>query len=254
MYQNSADLIIRAKREIFSSPVTYLMFTANVVVWIGLETTGGSSNLDNIVRWGANYGPAIVNGEFWRLISATFIHIGFFHLLLNMAALIIFGREVEKIFGWKAFAICYLTAGVGGGIVSVYWQSFGTVSAGASGALFGLLGSFGSYILLNRKSLDAVFQRSIRFLGFILFVNIAISILIPAIDGAAHVGGLVVGMILGVLLAPQAIKHTYWVDPATYSGYTSLEFRRASFMKISLVTISSVVALTAAFFILLAIT
>src|SRR5699024_1131171 len=96
----------------------YLFMLISICMFIWLESTGGSTNIQNLIQKGALYYPAILEGQWWRLVSSMFIHIGFLHLIINMVALYYLGIIVEKIFGSKRFFIIYFLAGIGGSIAS----------------------------------------------------------------------------------------------------------------------------------------
>ena len=183
------------------TPVTWGLVAANVVIWLLLEANGGSQNVLVLLKFGAKYGPAIATGEYWRLLTAAFIHIGLFHLIANTIGLLIFGGMVERAYGMGAFLAIYLLAGVFGNLAS--YAAGPTVSAGASGAVFGIVGAFGAYLLVNRGILGDLARRSLWGLVVIIVINIGFGLSVGGVDNWAHLGGLISGGILGVLLAPR---------------------------------------------------
>lgn len=183
------------------APVTWAIVAINAVLWIGLEVSGGPGDSRNLVRWGAKFGPGILDGEWWRLIVPVFLHVGFFHLLANTFGLIIFGGTVEATFGPVSYAGIYLLSGVLGNVAS-FWAG-PALGAGASGAVFGITGAFGMYLLLNRRMLGQFGRQSLTSIGVILAINLAFGFVVAGIDNAAHLGGLVAGTLAGLALAPR---------------------------------------------------
>ena len=183
------------------APVTWAIIAVNAALWIALEVSGGSGDSRNLVRWGAKYGPGILDGEWWRLIVPVFLHVGFFHLLANTFGLIVFGGTVESTFGAVSYAAVYLLSGVLGNVAS-FWAG-PAVGAGASGAVFGIIGAFGAYLLLNRRIFGQLGRQSLTSIGVILAINLAFGFVVAGIDNAAHLGGLVAGALLGIALAPR---------------------------------------------------
>jgi rhomboid protease GluP len=180
----------------------YVFLVINVVVYVAMELTGGSQNSDNLIRFGANYAPLVTRGEYWRLLTANFLHIGLLHLLVNSYALYILGVEVEALFGHQRFIVIYLLTGISGAIFS-YMITQG-LSAGASTSLFGLFGALVVFFYKQRKLLGDFGQQRLISLGLTLLINIIIG-LNPGshIDIWGHVGGFLGGLILGWFLCPQ---------------------------------------------------
>lgn len=162
--------------------------------------TGGPET-QNLLRWGAKYGPYIAEGEYWRLALPMFLHVGFFHLLTNLFGLVIFGSMVERTFGSRNFVAIYLTAGVLGNAVS--FLAGPNPGVGASGSVFGILGAFGVYLLLNRKLLGQMGRQQLTSIGVIVAINVVLGLATPGIDNAAHFGGLIAGGIVAALIAPR---------------------------------------------------
>jgi rhomboid protease GluP len=173
------------------------------VIWLLLEANGGSQNVLVLLKFGAKYGPAVAAGEYWRLLTAVFIHIGLFHLIANTIGLLIFGGMVERAYGMGAFLAIYLLAGVFGNLAS--YAAGPTVSAGASGAVFGIVGAFGAYLLVNRRVLGDLARRSLWGLVVIVAINIGFGLSVGGVDNWAHLGGLLSGGILGIGLAPRLV-------------------------------------------------
>ena len=182
------------------NPVVFLLIFINLFYFLLLELNGGSDNWLTLVYWGAKEGVSISRGEYWRLITPIFMHIGFFHLVSNTIALIIFGPIMEKVLGPYKFLIIYLITGVWGNIAS-FLSSY-AIGAGASGALFGLAGSYAAYLYINRGNLGNWGREALIGLGWIVGINLIFGFTMNGIDNSAHLGGLVSGWVIGILLCP----------------------------------------------------
>jgi rhomboid protease GluP len=181
--------------------VTWILLAAIVVVF-GLETlAGGSTDTEVLVRLGAKVTPLIVAGEYWRLFTAMFLHIGVFHLLFNGYALFAIGTELERLFGPLRFALIYVLAGLMGSLAS-YAFSY-TLSAGASGAIFGVIGALAAFFLLHRERLGAWGRARLGNIAFLIAINLFLGFTQAGIDNLGHIGGLVGGLGLGWALAPR---------------------------------------------------
>lgn len=191
--------------------VTPALLTINILVF-GLMVASGAGlvnpNASVHVRWGSNFGPYTLNGEWWRLLTATFIHFGVAHLALNMWALYETGKLVERLYGPLHFLVLYIGAGVAGGITSVLWNP-SVNSAGASGAIFGVFGGLLVYMFSpsNHVPVTVMRQHRVSTAAFIFF-SLANGFAHTGIDNAAHLGGLAAGGVLGLALArPLDLQH-----------------------------------------------
>ena len=185
--------------EIFSygKPfLTFLLIAINIFLFILLEVRGGSTDVPTLIELGAKYNPAMIDGEWWRAITSMFLHIGLLHLFMNMLALYFLGVLLERIYGSRRFLFIYFLSGIGGSMTSFALSS--SVSAGASGALFGLFGAL-LFFGVNYKKL--FFQTMGRNVIFILVLNLFIGILIPNIDMGAHLGGLITGFLASAIVS-----------------------------------------------------
>jgi rhomboid protease GluP len=196
--------------------VAYTLVGINVIVFILMAVNGVSFSepkVDDLLRWGADYGPLTSRGEWWRLLTAMFLHVGVYHLAVNMTVLASVGPFAERLFGRAGFIVLYMFAGIGGNIASLTLHPL-TASAGASGAVFGLYGGLFGLFLRQRRSFPVETLRS-QALGAVLFVgyNVVYGMGKSGIDMAAHVGGLFAGFVLGVALAPPVF------DVETGSGW-----------------------------------
>ena len=202
----------------WGAPVTLALLSCNIVVFAitlyhGAGLWHNSSGVQ--LAWGANFGPATQDGQWWRLATAMFLHFGILHLALNMWALWDVGRLVERLYGRKRFIALYLACGVAGNLLSLVVQGNRAVSGGASGAIFGIYGALLIFLWRERKHVDRgefrwLFGAAAVFTVFTLVMGQVI----PGIDNAAHIGGLVTGALLGRALArPWALA-----SPRTHGG------------------------------------
>lgn len=188
-------------------PIVTWILLAIIVVVFGLETlAGGSTSTEVLVQFGAKVNPLIAAGQFWRLFTAMFLHIGLMHLLLNGYALVVLGTELERILDWRRFLAIYLLSGLLGSLVSYAFNP--NIAAGASGAIFGLVGALGAFFALHREQLGSWGQRRLINVIFLVVVNLILGFTQQGIDNYAHMGGLVFGFALGWALAPR-----YQIDP-----------------------------------------
>ena len=182
-----AEKIFSYKKPIF----TYAIMTICIVMFILMYIFGnGSEDSYTLIKFGANYDILTKMGAYYRLFTSMFLHIGILHLFCNMYSLFVIGKEIESLFGKWKYLLIYILSGICGSILSIAF-SYNTVSAGASGAIFGLLGALLYFGYYYRTYLGATIKRSI--LPVIVF-NLMIGFLSPGIDNAAHIGGLVAGI------------------------------------------------------------
>jgi rhomboid protease GluP len=176
--------------------INFLIFIAMVATGVGVL----NPTADSVLGWGANFGPRTLGGQPWRLLSNVFVHFGILHLALNMFALWNAGALVERIFGPLAFGALYLAAGLIGSVASLAVHPQ-VVSAGASGAVFGVYGALAAFLLRQRGVIPMPVLTTLRgaalsFIGY----NIIIGFSHPSIDNAAHIGGLLGGAAAGAWL------------------------------------------------------
>lgn len=171
--------------------VTYEIIAINVIVFILMYILGnGSEDAYTLIKFGANVPEYIKAGEYYRLLTSAFLHIGVFHLLCNNYALYIIGSQLESFLGKTKFLIVYLVSAICGNLMSLLFTT--GISAGASGAIFGLLGSllyFGYYYRVYLGNL--IHSQIIP----VILLNLCIGFLTPGIDNAAHIGGLIGGIL-----------------------------------------------------------
>lgn len=211
--------------------VTYTLIALNVLMMVGAAVSAGlDSGTEGVARslagsgflriwgsntplhdWGAVLGYAafaddpaatphgIAAGEYYRLLTGMFLHYGVVHLLMNMSALLLFGKYLEERFGPLRFLALYLLAGVGGNVVVYALDAQNRLTAGASGALFGLLGAL---LLALRR-----FGRDTSPVTSLLVTNLILTFAVPSISIFGHIGGLICGAVVGAGLVYAPQKH-----------------------------------------------
>ncbi len=191
-------------------PLTYTLIAINILVYILTALASGSViDIDPrvLVDFGALYGPLVIErGEWWRLLTAMFLHGGMTHILMNMFSLYLVGRGVEMYFSKGAYLSIYFAAGIMGGLLSLYMHPQ-TVSIGASGAIFGIFGALAGFFLAHRDRIARYTQQFMKDFAIVLGLNFFIGVAIPSVDMSAHVGGLIVGFLGGYAIAkyPKAL-------------------------------------------------
>ena len=183
-------------------PVATIAFAAiNIIVFFVLEIMGNTEDADYMMRIGAVFTDCIQNdGEYWRLLTATFMHFGFEHLLNNMLILLCAGPILEKALGHIKYTILYLLAGVGGSTLS-YLQMLKSgdyaVSAGASGAIFGIIGALLWIVICHKGRYETLTGKGLLFM---IVISLYYGVSTGGIDNWGHIGGLLMGFLMGILL------------------------------------------------------
>ena len=163
-----------------------------------MTLAGGSEN--SFLAFGGKHNGLIDSGQIWRFITPIFLHIGVLHLFFNSYALWVIGPQVEKLYGGPRFLLLYLLTGIAGAAAS-YWYHPNIPSAGASGAIFGLLGVLLVFSVKYRRVVPAFFSRALgKGILLTLAINLIIGWNIEQVDNAAHLGGLVFGGLLGAVI------------------------------------------------------
>ena len=173
--------------------LTQLLIAVNVVAFIWQSTTRGGVDYDH-----GYLSPQFVlqYGEWWRIVTAAFLHANIAHIGLNMLALYSVGKEVEAAFGKTRFALIYALAIAGSGLSIVYFSAYTIPTLGASGAVFGVFGALVAVGLrLGRRGRSLIMN-----LVPVLALNLVFTFSIPGISAAAHVGGLITGFVAGLML------------------------------------------------------
>lgn len=190
-------LSLPLSRPLFS----WIVLALNVVIWLLMTFSGGSTDLRVLIRFGAKVPWLGAAGEYWRLFTAIFLHIGLLHLVFNSYALYSLGPQIESLFGRSRFLVLYLLSGLAGNVAGYVMSE--SVSAGASGAIFGLIGALAVYLARHRHILGRRGQRALSNVVFIILYNLVLSLSVPGIDVFGHLGGLAGGLVIGRLLCPD---------------------------------------------------
>ncbi len=192
--------LMTPKAGFFMSPIIIIFC---VLVYVSMVASGVhfmEPTIESLVNWGANLTTLTYNGQYWRLISNCFLHIGLIHLLFNMYALLYIGLMLEPIIGKWKLGFAFIITGIGGSLVSLAWHDM-IVSAGASGAIFGLYGVYIALLITNlidKESKKGILVSILIFVGYNLLFGLR-----GGIDNAAHIGGLFSGLLLGFSLYPR---------------------------------------------------
>ncbi|MGG3562247.1 rhomboid family intramembrane serine protease [Neobacillus rhizosphaerae] len=184
---------VNSERAVFKSGkpfFTYVFMIIQIAVFFWLETHGGSTNNQNLIKYGAKFNPYIQDGEWWRLLTPVFLHSGFTHLAMNTLSLYFIGTAVERMYGSVRFLFIYLFSGITGFIASFLFVD--NVSVGASGAIAGCFGALLYFGVIYPK----LFARTLgTYVIAIFLVNIAFGFSQSGIDNAGHLGGLIGGFL-----------------------------------------------------------
>lgn len=186
--------------------VTPVILNLNILVFAIMVLSGVDMmvpDTDSLIAWGANFRPITLAGEWWRLLTSCFLHIGIIHLLMNLYALMYIGIQLEPHLGKTRFLAAYLLTGIAGSANSLYWHEL-TVSAGASGAIFGMYGVFLAMLttnLIEKTARQAMLTSIAIFVGYNLLNGVR-----GGIDNAAHIGGLISGIVIGYAFYPGLVK------------------------------------------------
>ena len=180
--------------------VNGLLIALNVLFFLYLEITGSSENAYFMYTKGAMSAPAVLeDGEYYRLLTAMFMHFGIRHIMNNMLVLFVLGDNLERALGHVKYLIFYLLCGIGSNWVSMMAHSTDTmtVSAGASGAIFGVVGGLLYVVTANIGRLEDL---STRQLVIMIFFSLYLGYTSTGVDNTAHLSGLVIGIVLAIIL------------------------------------------------------
>lgn len=179
-------------------PVTTALIVLNLLMMLLMEMTGSSLNIGTLFRFGAMFKADGFQPEWWRYVSAIFLHIGWQHLLFNCFALYVFAAPLERMLGHVRYGVYYVLCGVIGNLFSYWLHTKTYIGAGASGAIYGVYGAYVFIALFRKDLLDEPSRKIIKMIVIIGFVHSLI--LITRVDLWAHLGGFVGGLLLMALL------------------------------------------------------
>lgn len=183
------------------TPGTILLVVINVVVFFALSFMGMTEDAVFMLKHGAMYMPMVqASGEYYRLFTSMFLHFGFEHLMNNMLILLVMGMVLEPQLGTVKYLILYLLSGLGGNVISAGWEWMTNdyaVSAGASGAIFGIIGGLLYIAIRNRGRIGNLTERG---LIFMIILSLYYGFTSSGVDNMAHIGGLLSGFVFSILL------------------------------------------------------
>jgi rhomboid protease GluP len=192
------------RREAMPMLVMQALAGINVAVFLGMMLSGASlmgASGETLLAWGANFGPYTLTGQWWRLLTSCFVHIGILHIAFNLWCLWSLGELAEGLYGHATFACVYLLCGISGSLGSLWWHTFPVMSAGASGAIFGLAGAVIASLKLGEFASPAMHRSTMQSLIAFVGYNVVFGAISGTTDNACHFGGLAAGVVLGALLA-----------------------------------------------------
>ena len=182
------------------SKMVWMILGINVVVFVVLMLSGGSTDTEVLIKFGALSSNLISEGQYWRFIACIFLHANLMHLGVNAFSLFIFGPTAEMFFGRIKFLVIYLIAGVGGSITSYVFIDPRSIGVGASGAVFGVLGSIAVYYYLNQHIYGKYGRGMMGGIGLIVLLNLGFGFTVQGVDNWAHIGGLLFGILAAFIL------------------------------------------------------
>lgn len=185
--------------ELKKEPVTVILILINFLVFAAVEFTGGSEDTMHMLQCGAAYTPSVIQGEYYRIFTSMFLHFGMQHLANNMLVLFVLGGRLERTTGKLKYLLIYLLGGMGGNLLSVLLelnQGDFAISAGASGAVFAVMGAMIYAVIRGRGHIEDLSARQVVIMAaFSLYFGF----ISEGVDNAAHIGGLICGFVLAVL-------------------------------------------------------
>jgi rhomboid protease GluP len=195
-YKSMKEFLLNLK---LNMKLTYYILIVNAVIWFATEIAGGSANTFILLKFGALNRELVIHGEFWRMISSAFLHIGILHLMVNSYTLIQLGVFIEDFFGRNKLIAAYVLTAITSSILSLIFSN--EISAGASGALFGLTGLLLGNAWAKKSYVPDLPIDERQLIPFVL-LNLWFGFIYPGIDNWAHIGGLIGGIALGYIFDP----------------------------------------------------
>lgn len=193
--------------------VTLAIIAVNVIYFLYLDITGSSENVSYMLEHGALYTPYVLKGEYFRVFTAVFMHFGIRHLVGNMLVLFLLGTHLEKAMGKVKYLLLYLGCGCGANLVFICYELFleansgismNIVSAGASGAIFGVAGGLLFVVLVNKGRLEDLSTRQVMIM---LVISLCIGFQDAGTNNLAHISGVVIGFLLSMILYQRPNAH-----------------------------------------------
>ena len=192
--------------------LTYVIIALNIIVYVYTSVLGGNfieTSYDVILHYGQVNFYVLYQGWYWQLFTSMFVHVSIIHLLGNMLFLFIFGLRAEEMFNIREYLLIYFLSGLAGNLLSLAIGPYSApgvpfVSAGASGAIFGV---FGACIIYIRRAIGQSIITALMYAFFLFMINIG-----PGVNFLAHLGGLAVGLLIGYVLGAtrrRSVAPTY---------------------------------------------
>ena len=199
------------------SIVTIMLLACNELVFLIMELMGDTNDTEFMLKMGAAWPPYIMDGQYWRLLTSTFMHFGFEHIMNNMLVLVCAGPILEKALGHVKYLLLYLLAGVGGSTLS-FLQMVDSgeyaVAAGASGAIFGVIGALLWVVIRHQGRYETLTGKGLLFM---IVISLYYGISSGEVDNWGHIGGLLMGFFLGVILYRKPRKTVDFSDENPYT-------------------------------------
>lgn len=181
--------------------LSYGLIALNIMIWFYMELAGGTTNNNILIKFGAIHSINVLQyGEYWRIFTSMFIHIGATHLFYNCFSLYIFGTRIEKFMKRWQFIFLYIFSGLTGGIFSLagaYYTQGLKIAAGASGAIYGLIGGLLAYTIKTRKQVGGLSSYTLLLM---FIVGIIYGFVSRGVDNLAHIGGFIGGFLISLIM------------------------------------------------------
>ena len=202
-WMNGMNLSLRESRSTARRRpvVTYALLAVNLLVFAAAQRAGAGDDPEVLLDYGAMFSPLIADGQYWRLFTAMFLHADVPHILFNGLGLLLFGSLVERTYGHLRFGVIYVIAGLAGSVLSFGMNSI-AIGAGASGAIFGVLGALGAFFAVQRNTIGVPARINLAGIAVLAGISLGYGLVTPRIDNWAHLGGLVGGAAMGLALSP----------------------------------------------------
>lgn len=187
------------RQRIVTFTLMFILLAIYAATALQSQNTDISSEV--LILWGGQINIAVTQGEYWRLLTAVFLHANLVHVIMNTISLYFIGMAIELFYGKWRYLVIFVLAGLVGNIFTFFLMPPMSLSIGASGGVFGIFGALGAFYLINRRALGRAFPRLVREWLFFLSINLIFGLAIPNINNIAHFGGLASGFVLGLVLA-----------------------------------------------------
>lgn len=198
--------------------ITVFLIAINVIIFLILEFLGQTESAAFMMKYGAVYPPYITeNGEYWRLLTATFMHFGFQHLLNNMVMLGSAGHILERALGKIKFLILYLVAGIGGCALSLGQMLHSgeyAVAAGASGSIFGIIGALAWILILHKGKYETLTGKG---MVMMIILSLYYGASTGDVDNWGHIGGLIMGFVMSIIFYRRNTKEIDFGEQNLYT-------------------------------------